>query len=175
MFHVGGAVSARPGHVVFFLYPSPASIFCKSSCAGDESEGPSLADSTPLTIEGKGCISGRYMTGSGIGQHIFFFFALSPCGDASLLYDFACSHRYFELYFVIYRLHKLFQQEYHWDIIKGIVSRDFVVCFWYHSIALKFLHLLSLFICFLNFVFVSNFSILASWRSELILLVELGY
>jgi hypothetical protein len=47
--------------------------------------------------------------------------------------------------------------------------------FWYHSIALKFLHLLSLFICFLNFVFVSNFWIFASRRSELNLWVELGY
>jgi hypothetical protein len=33
-------------------------------------------------------------------------------------------------------------------LFKGIVSRDFSVCFWCHSIALEFLHIQSLVICF---------------------------
>jgi hypothetical protein len=41
--------------------------------------------------------------------------------------------------------------------LKGIVSRDLHICFWYQSICLKFLHRMELFVCFLNFVFVSNF------------------
>jgi hypothetical protein len=53
--------------------------------------------------------------------------------------------------------------------IKGIVLRDFHICFWYHSIDLKFLHLMEPFVYFLNFVFGSNFSIFASQRSELTL------
>jgi hypothetical protein len=58
-----------------------------------------------------------------------------------------------------------------WSFFKGIVSRDFLVCFWCHSIDLRFLtdkaqvHLL--------FVFMSNFSIFAPRRSEFTL-VELG-
>jgi hypothetical protein len=31
---------------------------------------------------------------------------------------------------------------------KGIVSRDFVVCFWCHLIYLKFVHMRSVFVCF---------------------------
>jgi hypothetical protein len=50
--------------------------------------------------------------------------------------------------------------------IKGIVSQDFVVCFWCHSIALEFLHIVSLFICFSNLVFVLNHFIFASQRSK---------
>jgi hypothetical protein len=38
-----------------------------------------------------------------------------------------------------------------WDtfLIKGIVSRDLHLCFWYHSIDLRFLHLIEPFVCFL--------------------------
>jgi hypothetical protein len=50
---------------------------------------------------------------------------------------------------------------------KWIVSRDLHMFFLCHSIDLKFLHLMEPFVCFLNFVFVSNFSIFASRRSEL--------
>jgi hypothetical protein len=50
---------------------------------------------------------------------------------------------------------------------KRTVSRDFHICFRYHSIDLKFLHLIEPFFCFLNFVFVSDFSIFANQRSEL--------
>jgi hypothetical protein len=42
--------------------------------------------------------------------------------------------------------------------LKGVVSQDLHICFWYHSIDLKFLHLMEPFICFLNFVFVSQHS-----------------
>jgi hypothetical protein len=47
--------------------------------------------------------------------------------------------------------------------------------FWYHSIDLTFLHLMEPFACFLNFVFVLNFSIFVSQRSELTLWVDLGF
>jgi hypothetical protein len=43
------------------------------------------------------------------------------------------------------------------------------ICFWYHPKDLKFLHLVEPFVCFLNFVFVWNFSIFASQRNELTL------
>jgi hypothetical protein len=40
-----------------------------------------------------------------------------------------------------------------------------VVFFWSHSKDLKFLHVLNVFVCFLNCIFVSNFSIFMSRRS----------
>jgi hypothetical protein len=52
------------------------------------------------------------------------------------------------------------------SFIKEIVSRDLHICFWYHSIDLKFLPFRSMFFCFLNFVFVLNVSILVSRGSE---------
>jgi hypothetical protein len=53
-----------------------------------------------------------------------------------------------------------------YKLLKGIVSRDSVVCFWCHSIALKFLHKGTLFIWFLiSFFFLSTFSIFASLLS----------
>jgi hypothetical protein len=58
---------------------------------------------------------------------------------------------------------------------KGIVSRDLHIFFWYHSIDLTFLPFGSMFLCFLDFVFVSNFSIFASRHSELTLWVELAF
>jgi hypothetical protein len=48
--------------------------------------------------------------------------------------------------------------------LKGIFSRDLHICFWDHSIELEFLHLMEPFVCFLNFIFVSTFSIFASQR-----------
>jgi hypothetical protein len=54
-------------------------------------------------------------------------------------------------------------------LLKGMVSRDLHICFLYQLIDLNFLHLIEPFVCFLNFVFVSNFSIFASQRSELTL------
>jgi hypothetical protein len=53
--------------------------------------------------------------------------------------------------------------------LKGIVSRDLHICFWYHSIDLKFLHLMEPFVYFLNFVFVSNFFNFAFQLGELTL------
>jgi hypothetical protein len=59
--------------------------------------------------------------------------------------------------------------------VKGIVSRGGMF-FWCHSIDLKFLHIRSVFVfCFTNYVFVSNFSIFKSRRSELTLWVELAF
>jgi hypothetical protein len=52
------------------------------------------------------------------------------------------------------------------------VSRD---VFWYHSIDLKVLRLMEPSVCFLNFVFVSNFSIFVSQRTDLILWLDLGF
>jgi hypothetical protein len=46
-------------------------------------------------------------------------------------------------------------------LFKGIISRDFMVCFWYHLIDLKFVHIRSGFICFHV-----EFFIFASRRSE---------
>jgi hypothetical protein len=45
----------------------------------------------------------------------------------------------------------------------------FAHMFLYHWIDLKFLHLMELFVCFLNFVFVYDFSIFLSKPSELTL------
>jgi hypothetical protein len=59
--------------------------------------------------------------------------------------------------------------------LKEIVSRDLHICFWYHLIDLKFLRLLEPYVCFLNLVFMSNFFIFASQRSELTLWVDLRF
>jgi hypothetical protein len=40
------------------------------------------------------------------------------------------------------------------------------ICFWQHSIDLKFLNLMDPFVCFLNFAFVWNISVFSSHRSE---------
>jgi hypothetical protein len=50
--------------------------------------------------------------------------------------------------------------------IKGIVSRDLHICFWYQSKDLKFLQHMEPLVCFSNFVFVKNFLNFASLRSE---------
>jgi hypothetical protein len=52
---------------------------------------------------------------------------------------------------------------------KGIDLRYLHIYFLYHSKELKFLHRKEPFVCFLNFVFVSNFSIFACQRGELTL------
>jgi hypothetical protein len=52
------------------------------------------------------------------------------------------------------------------SLYKGIVSRDLSICSWYQWTDLKFLHIQRVLICFYNFVFVSNFSIFVSRRSE---------
>jgi hypothetical protein len=49
--------------------------------------------------------------------------------------------------------------------MKEIVTWDLAVRFWYQSIDLKLLSFGSIFACFLNFVFVPNFSIFAPQRS----------
>jgi hypothetical protein len=54
---------------------------------------------------------------------------------------------------------------------KGIDSRDLYICFWCHSVDLKFQYLINPFVCFLNFVFTSNFLIFAFQCNELTLWV----
>jgi hypothetical protein len=48
--------------------------------------------------------------------------------------------------------------------VEGIVSRDLQICILDQLMDLKFLAFGCMFFCFLNFVFVSNFLIFASWR-----------
>jgi hypothetical protein len=65
---------------------------------------------------------------------------------------------------------------FHSHILKAFVSRDLHICFLVpFDIDLKFLHLMEPFLCFLNFVFVLNFLIFASQRSEFTLWEDLGF
>jgi hypothetical protein len=64
---------------------------------------------------------------------------------------------------------KILLSYYALQILRDSLTRFAHLFFWYHSIDLNFLHLMEQFFCFLNFIFVSNFSIFASQRSELTL------